>query len=170
MTANVSRLFVVLLPVACSGAPQSQNGLRFPPYPTGITSVGTTLIQDTVGGTDYVIDWVTTASNPQLWLGRLKLWFGRFDGRAEDGHAFWRLVDTLSVPAYDTTRTLVIAQCTLRGRFDPELIALVAYERAEYERAESSYTVFAAWRADRRKGRFLAVPPTGIACSNEGDD
>jgi hypothetical protein len=156
VTANVSRLLIPLLLEGCRGAPQSQEGLRFPPYPTGVTSVSGSLLQDTLGGTDYVIDWVTTAPNPQLW-------FGRFDGRDAAGRPFWRLVDTLSVPAYDTTRTLVIAQCTLRGQFDAELIALVAYEMAE-----SLHTVFSAWRADRRQGRFLAVPPTGIACANEG--
>ena len=157
MTANnLYALLVPLLLAKCGGAPVNRKEVQFPPYPAGVESVSGNLVQDTVGGTDYVIDWVHTPASPQLW-------FGRFIARDSLGHPSWRLVDTLTVPDYDSTRTLIIAQCTLNGHFDPELIALVVYQDAE-----SLHVVLSAWRADRRSERFKPVPTTGIACANEG--
>jgi hypothetical protein len=156
MSRSCRLLFLSLL-VACRSSAPGNAGLQYPPYPDGVeSSGGGYLIEDAVGGTDYGIEWVHTSAGTQLWFGRLV-------AHDPSGHPVWRLVDTLSPPAYDSTRRLIGGQCTDHGKLDQEILALVAGEDAE-----SLRTVFSAWRADRRSRRFIALQPAGIVCVNEG--
>jgi len=151
------RLLLLLLLMACRTSAPGHPGLQYPPYPDGVeSSGGGYLIEDTVGGTNYGIEWVHTSVGTQLWFGRLV-------AQDPSGQAVWRLVDTLSPPAHDSTRRLIGGQCTAHGALDQEILALV-----DGEDAESLRTVFSAWRADRRSGRFMVLPPAGIVCVNEG--
>ena len=139
---------------------QGRPGLTFPPYPGGVEWQSGTAIPASNGGGDYGIDWVTASSKDQLWFSRLLR-------RSRKGEAVWAIVDTLTVPSYDSTASLVISQCSLHGRFDPEVLAV-----AVDSNADSLRTVLAAWRADRRTNHFVAIPTKGIVCANEayGDE
>jgi len=150
-----SRVLLLLLLLACPSSTPSNGGLQYPPYPDGVASSGGGYLIEG-GGTDYGIEWVHTPAGTQLW-------FARLISHDASGAAVWRLVDTLSPPAHDSTRRLIGGQCTWHGELDQEILALVADEDAE-----SLHTVFSAWRADRRKGRFIVLQPTGIVCVNEG--
>src|SRR5467141_2699441 len=137
------RLLFPLLLMACRTSAPGNPGLHYPPYPDGVeSSGGGYLIEDTAGGTDYGSEWVQLPAGTQLW-------FGRLIARDPSGHPVWQLVDTLSPPTHDSTRSLIGGQCTEHGVLDQEILALVAAEDAE-----SLHTVFSAWRADRRRGRF----------------
>jgi hypothetical protein len=130
-------------------------GLLFPPYPAGVTSEDGAALPDTVGAVEYGIETVLTPVGPRFWLSRLVR-------RDEKGHAYWLLLDTLPVPAYDSTRVVVYTQCSLHGRVDFEILALLLRSNTD-----SFRTAVSAWRADRSRERFLAVSPRGVVCANE---
>jgi hypothetical protein len=149
------QLLALAVAAACNASPPII--LQFPPYPAGTKYVSGAVIQGSSSVADYGIQQVEDS------VGQL-LWFSRFLRRDATGHAYWKLIDSLRLPAYDSARFLVIVGCALRGHPDPEVVALVASQ------AQDSFrTIFSAWLADRRTERLrLLDPHSGIVCENPG--
>jgi hypothetical protein len=149
-------ILVALGALACRPAVNLPLGLQYPPLPNGWVEQSGTLIPDSVGGTDYAVSWMNGPAGEYLW-------FSRALAPDAQGHPRWELRDVLRVPTIGPGRTLVVGECTLAGQRDPEVIAVVKSEDAQWWK-----TVFSAWRADRNIGRFVVLPTVRIECRNEG--
>ncbi len=95
---------------------------------------------------------------------RLLLVFESLDHRDAEGHAAFRVLETM--PAPPTVKGEVIAwpgSCEVGGKQVPDVFAV-----ARYADAEMLGPVRQAWRLSRTAPHFQPIPTAGIACINEG--
>jgi hypothetical protein len=151
-----SLVLVAALVAGCHSTSKVGIGLRYPPLPPGYVEENASLLSSPQGGASWIVAKMQTESTEFLWLARELPPMPR--------QPRWELRDTLRLPAEEPGRTVVVAACTLQHQ--PDDIEIVAI--AKTEAAESLTTVYSAWRADRRLGRFVAIPTSGIVCANEG--
>ena len=144
-------LSVVIASVASHPVP---TPLVYPPYPRGYHLESGVLIPGSAGKHEYALDWLSHGNHTEIWFGRDVL---------TSPEPTWELQDSLILPAYPRSQVVVMAECSLRGSPDFELIAL-----AKQEDADSFRTIVRAWRADRSTNRIVQVAVAGIACANEG--
>jgi hypothetical protein len=148
---------LVLLPVlsGCHSSGATSDELEFPPYPEGTRYAAGAALVDSGRVTDFGIERLLDSKGEQLW-------FTRLTRRDDHGRPYFRLLDSLRVPPYDTTLIVVLDGCAVEGRPDPEVVALV-----KDVPADSFRVVIGAWRADRRTGHLREIePPLGVACEN----
>lgn len=104
----------------------------------------------------YAITWVGTADGDVLWLDTLV-------SPAGSPAARWRVRAELAVPTLGADEALVIGQCRLHGRLDPEIVAIAARGQTD----ERYTQVRQAWRANRATHRFEPLLPDDVDCENQ---
>jgi len=131
-------------------------GKTHPPLKDGLKVEGADVIGDPFTGTVYSVSRISSAGSQMLWLESSS-------SRNEKGQPIWKVLDVIAAPTYGKDQTLVIGFCKIDDRSDPEVLAVVKYER------DKKYfnKIIKAWRANRTKAKFEPITPKGISCLNE---
>jgi hypothetical protein len=149
--------FLISLGIAgCRSDWHPALGFQYPPLPPEYREESGTLLQDTAGGTDYAVSWISRHHRPDI------VWLSRELGRSPTGKPSWMLVDTLTIAWARQDLLLVVGQCAVAGRSEPDVLAVV-----KMEDADSLRTVASAWSVNRVSGRFVPISVAGVVCRNE---
>jgi hypothetical protein len=147
--------------VAKPAGNSSYIGLRHGPrLPAGLKEMGGGLItdpyKDTVQfGLAHIIKGKTQM-----------LWFELGTHHDAEGHAYWEVLDVVTLPAITRNQFLFYTLCYFNGQPDPEIAAIVQpLKRGGYE----TKTLW-AWRANRQSRKLTAIPVKGVKCEMQGDD
>lgn len=132
-------------------------GLRYEQLPKNLTYLGGWVVGD--ANTQYGVSNVREGNKQFLMLQRL-ISINR------SGQPTWQVIDVLDIPSLTFPLSLTSLGCSLNGKRDPELVTVAFTEDTE------QWTTFvAAWRANRRTGKFEKIPDAlakNIVCENPG--
>lgn len=131
-------------------APEKFNsyiGLKYPPFPSGLTQDLSMLIQDSDG---YGLWLVSDGGNKMLWLSRIT----HYD--SANGNPFWEVQDVADLSNLETGLVLIPDGCFLNGQPDPQI--LVA--------SKNGFNLL-AWRANTALNVFEVISTNGIECHSD---
>jgi len=75
----------------------------------------------------------------------------------------------LKVPPLAADERLVLSSCSVDGKLDPRVVAIVVTSQsAAVDSSARSTTIRQAWRADAAAAQFEVIPVTAIACDEPG--
>lgn len=139
-------------------------GIRYDSLPPKFTFVSGSLIPIAPGANSvgFDLDLVRTPRGQMVWLDSIVAVSQR--GRPT------RIVRAeLRVPPLAADERLVMSSCSVDGKLDPRVVAIVVTSQgASVDTSARSMTIRQAWRADATSARFEVIPVTGIACDEPG--
>jgi hypothetical protein len=86
-----------------------------------------------------------------------------FDWSIPSEKVKYKLLDILRVGPIKPQQDIILTMCRLNEKHDSQIIALVKTNNSEYFK-----TIYKAWRANKKTGRFEAISTKGIDCLNDG--
>jgi hypothetical protein len=93
------------------------------------------------------------------------LWFELGTHHDTAGHAFWEVLDVITLPAMNRNQILFYTLCLFNDQPDPEIAAIVQpLRRGGYETR-----TLRAWRANRKTRKFEEAPAKNVKCEMQGD-
>jgi hypothetical protein len=144
---------------AAVDTPPSYVGLRMPPGPAGVRTLGGYVVEPQKS-MDYTVAHQRDAAGDMLWLERVT-------GHDAQGRPSLEVLAVQRLPPLAQGDTVILGpQCAVgdaSGGGDDNTVAVVAYEEAAI-----LTKVRHAWRVDVEGRRFVPLPPDGVQCMNEG--
>jgi hypothetical protein len=128
-------------------------------FPKGYEYLGGHLIEKGPG-MEYAVSHVRMDYLQFHWLEKLI----HRDGK---GKAYFEIKDVLLLPEIKKGEILVQGVCLYHGEIDPEIIAIVKYDKYE-EIKRYLNVVLKAWKANCKKEIFEDLKSDNISCINEG--
>jgi hypothetical protein len=139
-------------------------GIRYDSLPPKFTFVSGSLIPIAPGANSvgFDLDLVRTPRGQMVWLDSIVAVSQR--GRPT------RIVRAeLKVPPLAADERLVMSTCSVDGKLDPRVVAIVVTNQSAAVDSTARFTAIRqAWRADATAGQFEVIPVTGIACDEAG--
>jgi hypothetical protein len=149
------KVLAITISVDQNSSSRQYIGLRYEKLPKNLTSLGGWLVGD--ANTRYGVSNVREGNKQFLMLERLM-------STNRSGQRTWQVIDVLDIPPLPPPLSLTSLGCSLNGKRDPELVTIAFTEDTE------QWTTFvAAWRANRRTGKFEEIPDVlakNIVCEN----
>jgi hypothetical protein len=156
---SASAAGVVVSPAEFSAATK-YVGIRYDSLPAKFTFVSGSLIPLTPGANSvsFDLDLVRTPRGQMVWLDSIVAVSPR--GRPT------RIVRAeLKVPPLAADERLVMSTCSVDGRLDPRVVAIVVTSQSAAVDSTAHLTAIRqAWRANAALGQFEVIPVTGITC------
>ena len=145
----------ILATEACSHRPP----VVYPPPPPGYVITDGTLMQLDGRGPVWSLDSVAISGRRLIWFGLRQPLDSTYEHR-------YLLLDTLSLPSYEPTQVVVLADCSTGGVPDYQLIALTPPLPTTFAVTDTDtvHTLVAVWRADTARRRIVPLDTAGIAC------
>ena len=153
--------------------PEQLLGLIYTDLPDGVILHSATMVMEEAqistpspGLPHYWFLHVRYAGADALWLTRQV---------CSTGSGSEQVVDMLNVFPLPRTQVFFSFGCSLRGREDPEIVAILAAKHpipspfSNINPIGSSSDVIRAWRASRDLGRFEEIPTDGLSCAIIGE-
>jgi len=139
-------------------------GIRYDSLPPKFTFVSGSLIPIAPGANSvgFDLDLVRTPRGQMVWLDSIVAVSQR--GRPT------RIVRAeLKVPPLAADERLVMSSCSVDGKLDPRVVAIVVTNQgAAVDSSARFMSIRQAWRADAASAQFEVIPVTGIACDEPG--
>ena len=136
-------------------------GLRHGPrLPPGLKEVGGGLLTDPYKDKiQFGLAHITKGTTNMLW-------FELGTHHDAEGHAYWEVLDVVTLPPMTRTQILFYTLCLFNDEPDPEIAAIVQpLKRGSYETK-----ALRAWRANRQTRKITEIPIKGVKCEMQGDD
>lgn len=136
-------------------------GLKHGPrLPAGLKEVGGGLITDPYKDkVQFGLAHITKGKTNMLW-------FELGTHHDAEGHAYWEVLDSVTLPTMTRNQVLFYTLCLFNGQPDPEIAAIVQPLKPNSYETKT----IKAWRADRRTRRLTEIPIKGVKCEMQGDD
>ena len=161
--SGASAAGIVMTPAEFSSA-KNYVGIRYDSLPAKFTFVSGSLIPIAPGSNSvgFDLDLVRTPRGQMVWLDSIVAVSQR--GRPT------RIVRAeLKVPPLAPDERLVLSTCSVDGRLDPRVVAIVVTSRSAAVDSTTQLTAIRqAWRASPVSGQFDVIPVTGIVCDEPG--
>jgi hypothetical protein len=139
-------------------------GIRYDSLPPKFTFVSGSLIPIAPGANSvgFDLDLVRTPRGQMVWLDSIVAVSQR--GRPT------RIVRAeLKVPPLAADERLVMSSCSVDGKLDPRVVAIVVTNQSAVADSSTRLTsIRQAWRANATSALFDVIPVTGIACDEPG--
>lgn len=139
----------------------SYIGLRHgPQLPVGLKEVGGGLITDPYKDkTQFGLAHITKGKTNMLW-------FELGTHHDAEGHAYWEVLDVVTLPPMTRNQYLFYTLCNFNNEPDPTIAAIVQpLKRGGYETR-----TLRAWRANLQTRKLTEIPIKGVKCEMQGDD
>jgi hypothetical protein len=138
-------------------------GLRYhhKTLPKGLDYLGGWIVDDPVNGREYTVTQIQKKTHHMLWLELI-------ESRDKHGRVNVKVLDVINLSKLTPTDYLAPGNtCSLNGKQDPQLIALVKLKNKN-ENTEYFQNIKKAWITNTQTGKFQEILTNNIICTNPG--
>jgi len=131
-------------------------GNRYESLPPGVSYLSGAVLPPNRGGAEYELAYLKTPRGDVVWFDSL--------ARTSRPTPTRTVRAELKVPPLSSDERLFFASCSVAGKLDPRVVAIVVNE----PNVTTFTRVRQAWRANIDRGEFELIPVTGITCEETG--